>query len=72
MNQQTPNTISLEKQIKEIIDLYRSMILDAVEQELGDSPNWKFLRGRLLKALGDRGLEGRIIEAIRTNFLSPK
>jgi len=54
----------LLRRLLEVVDQYRSMILDPVEQEVGDSPNWKFLRSRLLKALGDRGLSGRIVEIL--------
>lgn len=50
----------LEQRILEVVDQYRSMILDPCEQELGGSKNWKYLRSRLLKCLGDRGLAGRI------------
>ncbi len=54
----------LERQLLEVIDLYRSMIIDPIEQEMGDSPNWQYIRSRLLKALGDRGLSGRIREIV--------
>jgi hypothetical protein len=58
----------LEQRLLEAIDQYRSIILDPVQQELGDTPNWKFLRSRLLKALGDRGLAGRIRETLSDEF----
>lgn len=54
----------LERRLLEVVDQYRSMILDPVEQEIGDSPSWTYLRSRLLKALGDRGLAGRIREVL--------
>jgi hypothetical protein len=56
----------LERRLLEVIDQYRSMILDPVEQELGSSPNWRYLRSRLLKALGERGLSGRVIEILES------
>jgi len=56
---------NLERNILDIIDHYRGHILDPIEQELGDSPSWKFLRSKILKALGDRGLSGRIREVIQ-------
>lgn len=62
----------IEQRVKDVIDQYRSMILDPVEQELGESPNWKFLRSRLLKAMGDRGLAGRIFEILDNEFSSSK
>jgi len=58
----------LEKQLLEVVDQYRSMILDPIEHELGQTPNWRYLRSRLLKALGDRGLVGRIREILESEF----
>ena len=58
------STSLLERQLLEVIDQYRSMIIDPIEQEMGDSPNWLYIRSRLLKALGDRGLSGRIREIV--------
>lgn len=49
-------------QLLETISLYRGLVLDAVEQDLKDSPNWKFTRSRILKLFGERGLELRIRE----------
>ena len=51
-------------EIIEAIDYYRGLIMDIVEQELADQPNWQFVRGRLLKAMGHRGLERRIREIL--------
>lgn len=51
-------------EIEEAIDFYRGLILDLAEQEFLDSPKWPFIRGRLLKALGDRGLSGRVREIL--------
>ncbi|OGQ04173.1 MAG: hypothetical protein A2W61_07985 [Deltaproteobacteria bacterium RIFCSPLOWO2_01_44_7] len=48
------------QQIQEAIHLCRSFVLDSIELEVGDKPNWKYLRSRLLRAFGDRGLENRI------------
>ncbi len=55
-----PNS-EIQTRIQEIMDFYRGVILDAVEQEIGESRQWLFLRSRLLKALGDRGLGGKIL-----------
>ena len=60
----------LEQGLLEVIDFYRGIILDAVEQNFGGDDDWPFLRKRLLKALGDRGLSGRITEIIRSEFKS--
>jgi hypothetical protein len=57
---------NLENTICEVVDFYRGFVLDTVEQEIGGSSNWLFIRARLLKALGDRGLIGRIREVIQT------
>ena len=58
----------LIKSTVEIVDFYRGIVLDTVEQELGSSANWSFIRARLLKALGDRGLSGRLRESIEIEF----
>lgn len=50
------------------IDLYRGLVLDSCEQECADSHNWRYLRSRLLKAFGDRGLEGKIKEIVAIHF----
>ena len=55
-----PNN-EIQTRILEIMDFYRGVILDAVEQEIGESSQWPFLRSRLLKALGDRGLVGKVL-----------
>lgn len=55
------------QQTTEIIDFYRGLILDAIEDGV-EPDQWKRLRPRLLKALGDRGLEGKIREVIDENF----
>lgn len=52
--------LHLKKEILEVVDLYRGIILDTVEQELGDSPKWKFIRSRVLNCFGDRGLSEKI------------
>ena len=44
MIQQDPKQLNL---LLEMVGFYRGMILDACEQELGDSPRWEFLRSRL-------------------------
>lgn len=59
---------SLKNRLLMAVDQYRSMIIDPVEFELGDSHAWKPLRSRLLKALGDRGLSGKICEIVNSEF----
>ena len=50
----------LEEHTVEAIDYYRGILLDLWEQKLGGSSHWDDHRNRVLKALGDRGLQGRI------------
>ena len=50
------------------IDYYRGMDLDLSEQEFGEFDNWSFIRGRILKLWGDRGLSGRISAIIKREF----
>lgn len=52
------------EKIKAILDFYRGLVLDAVESEITEIWRWRPLRSRLLKALGDRGLEGKLLELI--------
>jgi hypothetical protein len=63
-----PNQRNLERKLVEVVDFYRGFILDIAEQELGSNNNWQFTRGRLLKALGDRGLTGKIREVLSTEL----
>lgn len=58
----------LESRLLEALAFYRGLILDSVEQELGGEANWPFLRGRLLKSMGDRGLAGRIREILNNEL----
>ncbi len=60
-------SMELERALQ-IVDYYRSIVMDIVEQELGSASNWQFLRGRLLNALGDKGLSGRLRELLATEF----
>ncbi len=62
----------LERDLLSVVDQYRSFIIDPIEQELGKSKNWNYIRSRLLKALGDRGLAGRIREVLDTEFSGPR
>jgi len=60
-----PNTQNNQlRQIIETIGFYRGLLLDSVEHEMGGDPKWGYLRSRMLKILGDRGLEGRVQEIL--------
>ena len=60
------NKTILIKNIKELVGFYRGMTIDAVEQEMEKSPEWQqYIRPRLLKIFGDRGLEGKLIALIQ-------
>ena len=66
------HTIEQNEQLKKIhliVEQVRSLILDDIELELGESPRWPYIRSRLLKYLGDRGLEGRIVETLKQAHL---
>lgn len=51
---------AVSRQILTAIDFYRSLILDSCEAELSESKSWRFIRARILKAFGDKGLSGRV------------
>lgn len=53
------NTGIAEQAIR-ALGFYRRLIIDSLEQDLIDSPNWKYVRGRVLRALGENGLEGQL------------
>ena len=57
------SSIQLE-QVKAWVNFYRGQVLDLVEQELADSPQWPFVRNKLLKIFGDRGLEEKVISIL--------
>lgn len=50
--------------LEQTISFYRGMVLDCVENVLDGDPEWPATRSKLLKVLGDRGLEGKIREII--------
>lgn len=51
-------------EIRTAISDSRQNILDLVEQEMYGSQKWDFVRSRLLRYLGESGLERRIAEII--------
>lgn len=57
---ETPTLRELQQMLLDLLDFYRGLVLDAVQVELGDTPSWPHVRSRILKALGDRGLGGKI------------
>jgi hypothetical protein len=57
----------LKAELIEAIGESRNPILDPVEQELAGTVKWPVVRSRLLKALGERGLEGRVTSILH-NF----
>jgi hypothetical protein len=59
--------VELANRAKELIDFYRGLVMDAVEADC-EPKQWKQLRSRILKVLGDRGLEGKMIEMIDEYF----
>ena len=62
------NNSTKNHQVIETINFYGGLILDLVEVEMCESKNWSAVRSRLLRLLGDKGLEGRVREIL----VSPK
>lgn len=56
----------IERDLLDAVDSCRAGIMDTIHLELCDAPNWKFIRARLLRCFGDRGLSGRITEILNT------
>lgn len=50
--------------LKYIVGMYQGMLLDCIELNYGEDPSWRNVRGQVLKILGDRGLKGKLTEAI--------
>ncbi|MCX6118871.1 MAG: hypothetical protein NT027_15135 [Proteobacteria bacterium] len=59
---------NLESKQLEVIDFYRGIVLDLLQQELEGCDDWHYLRSRLLKAFGDRGLAGRLKQVLIAEF----
>ena len=56
---------SLEiEQIRSWINYYRGQTIDTIEQEMSGSPKWPYVRNRLLKIFGDRGLEEKVLSIL--------
>lgn len=55
------------QKIIEEIRRSRGFTLDIVELVLGDSPEWKMVRSRLLKIFGERGLEQKILQIMTSD-----
>ncbi len=58
----------LEETLAREISNYRNRILDLAEEHLGTSPHWRIVRSRLLRHFGDRGLSGKVCEALNGEF----
>jgi hypothetical protein len=50
------------EQLLELAASCRSQTLSICELGMGSSPQWKFIRNRLLNIFGERGLQGKILE----------
>jgi hypothetical protein len=66
------NEVFRERIERNLLDAVRSCqsgVMDTFELELGeDTDKWKFIRSRLLRAFGDRGLSARIVEILDVEF----
>jgi len=58
----------IERNMLDSVNSCRAGVMDTVDLELGDKPNWQFIRARLLRSFGDRGLSGRIREILNAEF----
>lgn len=64
-NKRSPHKDQLEQEILLAINACRATVLDTCELELGVRPSsWKFIRSRLLRCFGDRGLSGKVREIL--------
>ena len=68
MQYQTSKRKRIEQQLFDAVNSSRASVLDLFEAELGDSPNWHFLRSKLLRIFGDRCLGFRINEILDAEF----
>lgn len=50
----------LDAELVKQISIARRELLGAVEAVYGDTSQWRYIRGQILRALGERGLEGRL------------
>ncbi len=57
--------VKLQKRLLEAVSDCRASILFSAQAEVDDPRRWPLLRNQLLRALGDRGLEMRIIEILK-------
>jgi hypothetical protein len=54
------NVDRLRTEMSERISACRGGVLSLVEAQLAASPNWKVVRGQLLRLFGERGLSGEV------------
>jgi hypothetical protein len=52
------------KEIENIIGWYRSSLLEAIEELFGSTPEWPQARSKILRALGDKGIQGKVRESL--------
>lgn len=57
----------VREKVVESISYYGGLTLDLFEAQLGHTKEWPFIRSRLLKIFGDRGLKGRVEEIFDSN-----
>jgi hypothetical protein len=60
-----PAICDQEYEIIKTLDLYRGLILDALELRLKERTDWKQIRSNMLKLLGNNGLEDRLRRIVR-------
>jgi hypothetical protein len=60
-----PAASDIEYEVIKAMDLYRGLILDALELRLKERQDWKQIRSNMLKLLGNSGLEDRLRRIVR-------
>jgi hypothetical protein len=58
----------IKRPILDAVSTCQAGVLDTLEMELGDKPNWNLVRSRLLRSFGDRGLTGRVLKILGSDI----
>lgn len=56
----------LKQKIEETVRFFQGIVLDSVEQSFGEAKEWYEVRGRILRAFGDRGLSARLCSILES------
>jgi len=61
------NQLKVKNEVLESVAYFAGLTLDVFEAQMGHTKEWPFIRSRLLKIFGDRGLKGRVEEIFNSN-----